>query len=220
MTGLARATFQVSRSIHVLPRLGKDFDPKRKRVECQYSTSDASNPKHWISKTVTAVLYARNLFFPLEARFQSGPDQNQLQCLSIDKSSRLQGPKNRSFSQRGKTRGTAAEVPSVLESPLTQLRHCFQLLVAWDQAWHTSRRKLQQLFFTSRVITTSSLAILPSSSTPEIKKHYSRRVCQMRTSTKQIRIMGRKIGQGKCVFPRPRNSQTNRRSDSNRGFVG
>ena len=94
------------------------------------------------------------------------------------------------------------------------------LLVAWGQAWHTSRRKLQQLFFKSRVITTSSLAVVPSASKPEIKKHYSRRVCQMRTSTKQIRIMGRKIGQGKCVFPRPRNSQTNRRSNSNRGFVG
>ena len=98
MTGPASGTFQVpvqmSRFIHVLARLGRNFDPKRKRVlraEHQYSTFE---PKKLDSRRrlhVTA--YAGNLF-PLGARLQSSPDQNQSPCLSIERMTpRLQDPR-------------------------------------------------------------------------------------------------------------------------------
>ena len=104
MTGPARATFQVpvqvSRSVHVLPRLGRDFDPKRKRVEYQYSTV------HQMHQTQTLNLEdgycedcIREPFFSLGGSLPIWPGLVAVPCLSIDKNSRLQGPK-RIFSRQ------------------------------------------------------------------------------------------------------------------------
>lgn len=92
-SGTFQVPVQMSRFIHVLARLGRNLDPKRKRVlraEHQYSTFEPKKLDSRRRLPVTA--YAGNLF-PLGARLQSGPDQNQSPCLSIDKNARLQDPR-------------------------------------------------------------------------------------------------------------------------------